>query len=96
MAMLDDSGWHKPGLWEAPVTTFCGQQNIGVGDSQPPPTTIPVSLQSSMVQYVGTDGFVLAAAVRMHSSSQGGKWKMHGPGKMPTCLSPGPGLGQSF
>ena len=25
--------------------------------------------------------FVLVAAVRMHSSLQGGKWKMHGPGK---------------
>lgn len=49
--MLDDSGWHKPGLWEAPVTTFCGQQNIGVGDSQPPPhhnTRIAAKLNGSI------------------------------------------------
>ena len=31
--------------------------------------------------------FVLVAAVRMHFSLQGGKWKMHGPGKMETCFS---------
>ena len=31
--------------------------------------------------------FVLVAAVRMHSSLQGEKWKMHGPGKTETCFS---------
>ena len=39
--------------------------------------------------------FVLVAAVRMHSSLQGGRWKMHGPEKR-KLASPGPGLGQSF
>ena len=31
--------------------------------------------------------FVLVAAVGMHSSLQGGRWKMHGPEKTETCFS---------